>query len=72
MPVGVEVTEPAPRPALLTVSVYWRSVKVAVTSVAPLTTTTQVPVPEQPPPLQPANVESAAGVAVSVTEVAGG
>ncbi len=31
--------------------------------------TVQVPVPEQPPPLQPVNVEPAAGVAVSVTEV---
>ena len=72
MPVGVEVTLPAPRPALLTVSVYCRSVNVAVTSVAPLTTTAHGPVPEQPPPLQPVNVESPAAIAVNVTEVAGG
>jgi hypothetical protein len=45
MPVGAEVTVPAPRPALLTVSVYWRSAKSAVTRVAPLTTTAQTPVP---------------------------
>jgi hypothetical protein len=31
--------------------------------------TAQVPVPVQPPPLQPVNVEPAAGVAVRVTAV---
>jgi len=31
--------------------------------------TAQVPVPVQPPPLQPVNVEPAAGVAVKVTAV---
>ena len=31
--------------------------------------TVQVPVPVQPPPLQPVNVEPAAGVAVKVTAV---
>jgi hypothetical protein len=72
MPVGVEVTPPEPRPALFTVSVNWRSVKVAVTSVAPVTVTVHIPVPEQPPPLQPPKVESAAALAVRVTEVAGG
>jgi hypothetical protein len=41
----------------------------AVTEVAALIVTVQVPVPEQPPPLQPVNVEPAEGVAVSVTEV---
>ena len=42
----------------------------AVTDVVALRVTTQVPVPEQPPPLQPVKVEPAAGVAVSVTAVA--
>ena len=40
---------------------------VAVTLVAALNVTTQAPVPEQPPPLHPVNVEPVAGVAVKVT-----
>jgi hypothetical protein len=39
----------------------------AVTDVAALIVTVQLPVPEQPPPLQPVKVDPAAGVAVSVT-----
>ncbi len=42
---------------------------VAVTFVSAFMVTVQVPVPEQPPPLQPANAEPAAGWAVSVTWV---
>src|SRR5881296_3542383 len=38
-------------------------------AVAPPSVTVQVPVPEQPPPLQPVKVEPAAGVAVKVTAV---
>ena len=37
--------------------------------VAALSVTVQVPVPEQPPPLQPVNVDPAAGAAVKVTAV---
>ena len=40
-----------------------------MTVVAALRVTMQVPVPEQPPPLQPVKVEPAAGVAVRVTVV---
>ena len=40
-----------------------------MTVVAALSVTVQVPVPEQPPPLQPVNVDPAAGVAVKVTAV---
>jgi len=42
---------------------------VAVTVVAALSVTVQVPVPEQPPPLQPVKVEPAVGVAVKATAV---
>src|SRR2546428_10058808 len=45
------------------------SVNVAVTVVAALRVTVQVPGPEQPPPVQPLKVEPAAGAAVSVTAV---
>ena len=40
-----------------------------MTVVAALSVTVQVPVPEQPPPLQPVKVEPAAGAAVKVTAV---
>lgn len=43
--------------------------KVAVTAVAAFIVTTQEPVPEQPPPDHPVNVEPRAAVAVSVTTV---
>jgi hypothetical protein len=71
MPAGVLVTVPLPVPALVTVSAKddCTKVNVAVTDVAAFTVTTQVPVPEQPPPLQPVNVDPAAGAAVRVTAV---
>src|SRR5438046_3403099 len=68
-PAGALVTVPLPAPALLTVSVKDWMAKVAVTEVAALIVTVQVPVPEQPPPLQPLKVEPAAGAAVKVTAV---
>jgi len=43
------------------------SVNVAVTVVAEVTVTVHVKVPLQPPPLQPAKVESTDGDAVNVT-----
>src|SRR5258705_10858869 len=70
MPVGELVMVPVPVPDLLTVSVKDCCAKVAVTEVETLRVTVQVPVPEQPPPLQPEKVEPAAGGAVRVTEVA--
>jgi len=69
IPVGALVTVPVPAPALVRVSAKDWSAKVAVTDVAALTVTVQVAVPEQPPPLQPAKVEPAAGAAVKVTAV---
>src|SRR5882762_982364 len=62
MPDGLLATLPGP--VVVTVSVNNCWVKVAVTTVLALSTTTQVPVPEQPPPLQPVNELPAAGVAV--------
>jgi len=69
IPAGLEVTVPLPVPDLLTESVNVCTSKAAVTEVAALIVTEQVPVPEQPPPLQPAKVEPPAGAAVSVTDV---
>src|ERR1043166_759789 len=68
IPVGFDVTVPAPFPALATVSVNRCSVNVAVTVVAAVIVVVHVLVPVQPPPDQPVNVEPFAGVAVSVTD----
>jgi hypothetical protein len=68
MPAGELVTVPVPVPDLFTVSVCCgTAVKVAVTEASALNVTWQVPVPEQPPPDQPAKVEPAEGFAVRVT-----
>jgi hypothetical protein len=68
MPAGLLVTVPVPAPVLLTVSVKLCA-NVAATVVAALSVTVQVPVPVQPPPLQPVKTEPAAGVAVRVSAV---
>src|SRR2546428_9355959 len=68
-PAGALVTVPLPAPALLTVSVKDCGAKVAVTEVAALIVTVHVPLPVQPPPLQPLKMEPAAGAAVKVTAV---
>src|SRR5262249_58093693 len=54
---------------LVTESAKDDCMKVAVTDCAALIVTVQVPVPEQPPPLQPVNVDPAAGVALRMTAV---
>src|SRR2546422_6535357 len=69
MPPGLLFTIPLPAPVFETVSVKFCTAKVAVTVVAALRVTVQVPVPEHPPPLQPVKVEPAAGAAVKVTAV---
>src|SRR5262247_4677060 len=69
MPAGALVMVPLPAPVLLTVSAKPCSAKGAVTDCAALTVTVQVPVPVQPPPLQPVKLEPAAGAAVSATAV---
>src|SRR5258706_3908322 len=70
-PAGFEVTRPAPVPALVIVSDGVPPVdaaKVAVTLLAALRVTLQLPVPEHAP-LQPGKVEPPLGVAVSDTTV---
>src|SRR5205814_8668488 len=69
MPEGALVTVPLPVPDLVTVSAKELCIKVAVTASAAFIVTMQGPVPVQPPPLQPVNVDPAAGVAVRVTAV---
>ena len=71
IPVGALLTVPLPVPDLVMVNEkdVGNSVNVAVTELAALTVTTQVPVPVQLPPVQPVKVEPVAGVAVRVTAV---
>jgi hypothetical protein len=69
MPAGELVTVPEPVPASATESVCACSVNVAVTAMAAVMETVQAPVPEQPPPLQPAKVDPTDGPAVRVTEI---
>jgi hypothetical protein len=68
IPAGLLVTVPVPVPALVTVRItLLLTLKVAVTASAALIVTEQVPVPVQPSPLQPANVDPVAAAAVSTT-----
>jgi hypothetical protein len=85
MPAGALVTVPDPLPERRTQSLGGVDVptedpppdplpaedgaKVAVTTVEPFIVTLQVPVPLQPPPLQPVNRDPEAARAVSVTRV---
>jgi hypothetical protein len=69
IPAGLDDTLPRPRPPWLTVRVNCCRAKLAVTVVAAVTDTEQVPVPEHPPPIQPLKVDPAAGEAVKVTRV---
>src|SRR5207247_46702 len=69
IPGGLEVTVSLPVPARITARVTLGGLKRASTVVAAVRVTEEGPVPEQPPPFQPAKVEPVAGVAVSVTKV---
>ena len=72
IPAGLDATAPLPVPAVLTERTNvggGAAVKVAVTLRAAVMVTTQLPVPEHPLPLQPANVLPLVGAAVSVTDV---
>src|SRR5207245_1168124 len=63
------VTVPDPVPDLMTVKAKVLRANIAVTVVLAVTVTLHVPVPLQPPPLQPVKFEFAAGVAVRMTVV---
>jgi len=69
MPAGFDVTVPVPLPARLTVTGNVIRSKRALTAASADIVTEHVPVPVQPAPVHPANVEVFAGVAVSVTAV---
>ena len=69
IPAGLELTDPDPFPDFETLTLNVCSVKVAVTDVAAVIETTQVPVLEQPLPDHPVKVDPVDGVAVKVTEV---
>jgi len=74
IPAGLLVTVPLPFPVLLTESMdEVLEVKSAITDAAAVMVTVQLPVPEHPPPLQPAKVESQEDEsAAKVTTVLGG
>jgi hypothetical protein len=70
MPLGLLVTVPVPAPEVVTVrTAEVPALKVAVTEMAPLIVTWQVPAPAHPPPLQPENSYADPADAVSVTTV---
>ncbi len=70
MPVGFDVTVPAPVPFLLTVTVIgWGGITVKVAVTVALVDATQAPAPAQPPPFQPVKTEPASAAAVNVTRV---
>jgi hypothetical protein len=58
-----------PLPTTFVVNEYSLSTKCAVTDLAALMLTVQVPVPEHPSPDQPVKVEPVEATAVRVTEV---
>jgi hypothetical protein len=68
-PRGVLLTVPPLLPPTVTVRRAVGGAKVAVTVWRAVMVTTQVPVPLQPPPLQPEKTEGLVAVAVRVTRV---
>ena len=68
---SLPVTVPDPVPDFVTAKLYTDVAKVAVTDVAAVIDTVQVPVPEHPPPNQPVKVYPLFVKAVKVTDVPG-
>ena len=73
IPAGFDVTVPVPVPLLVTVRVrgFTTGSNLASTVMSAFMVTVHVPVPEHPPPFQPANCMFRSGVAVKVTLVPG-
>jgi hypothetical protein len=74
IPEGEDVTVPDPAPDLATVKFFWvktELVNVATIFTAAFTVTLQSPVPEHPPPDQPAKVDPASAVGVKTNTVPG-
>ena len=61
------VTVPAPVTDFVTVKLY-TGIKVAVTDIAVVIVTVQVPVPEHPPPDQPEKIDPLVAAAANVTD----
>jgi hypothetical protein len=68
---SLPVTVPVPVPDFVTVKLCCVIAKFAVTDLAAVIVTLQVPVPEHPPPDQPVKVYPLFGEAVNVTDVPG-
>ena len=68
---SLPVTVPDPVPDFVTAKLYTDVAKVAVTDVAAVIDTVQVPVPEHPPPNQPVKVYPLFAQAVKVSDVPG-
>ena len=68
---SLPVTVPAPVPDFVTVKLYTVVAKDAVTDVAVVMGTVQVPIPEHPPPDQPVKVYPLFAETVKVTDVPG-
>jgi hypothetical protein len=68
IPAGEDVTVPPPVPPLVTLTLYWIRVKVAVTVWAALIVTLQLPVPLHTP-FQPPKVEAPSDATLRVTTV---
>jgi hypothetical protein len=69
MPVGFDVTVPAPVPFLLTVTVIGGGITLNVAVTVAVVDTIQRPAPAQPPPFQLVKTEPASAAAVNVTRV---
>ena len=69
IPLGMLITVPVPEPVFVTVTVAVLVTALKMVAMVASVLTVQAPVPEHPPPLQPANAEPGSALAVNVTAV---